>query len=78
MSDTIPPTEPNPPADIERVASAAIARPVRVDRIEDGVAYLLAPHDTTIHGHRAIVAAVGDSHPDLVCVVALDAPPAEP
>lgn len=71
-------TSPNPHADIERVASDAIARPVRCERVEDGVAHLSAPRDTTLFGCRAIIAAMGIARPGLVCMVVLDEPEAEP
>lgn len=78
MSILLPPALPvNPHADLERLASAAIARPVRVAERSDSSVTLGAPHDTTPHGERAIAAAVRLAHPALAVFVTLDPPPAE-
>lgn len=83
MSDLDGPPTPaapvNPHAEIERVASGAIARQVRVVERSAGIVSLAAPSDTTKHGEMAIRRAVADHLKQAVVIfVLLDDSPAEP
>lgn len=67
----------NPHEDLERIASGAIALPVRVAERAEAHVTLAAPHDVTPDGERAIVAAVRKAFPGLAVFVTLDPKPVE-